>query len=47
MLVDFWADVVRPVPQLAPTIEEFDEHYGDKVEVVKLDTDANVDTAAR
>ena len=33
--------------QVAPILEEINEQYGDKIEVVKLDTDANVDTAAR
>jgi len=32
---------------VAPILEEISEQYGDKIEVVKLDTDANVDTAAR
>jgi thioredoxin 1 len=47
VLVDFWATWCGPCRKVAPIMEEISEQYGDKIEVVKLDTDANIDTAAR
>ena len=47
VLVDFWAEWCAPCRQLAPTIKELAEEYGDKLRVVKVDADANPGTASR
>lgn len=40
-LVDYWADWCAPCKQLSPIIEELAGQYGDRVNFVKLDTNAN------
>jgi putative thioredoxin len=47
VLVDFWADWCRPCHMLAPVIERAVAAHPGKVELVKLDADANGATAAR
>lgn len=47
VLVDFWADWCRPCHMLAPVIERAVAAHDGKVELAKLDTDANQVTAAR
>jgi putative thioredoxin len=47
VLVDFWADWCRPCHMLAPVIEKAVDAHPGKVELAKLDTEANQQTAAR
>ncbi len=41
VLVDYWASWCNPCKQVAPIIEELARTYGDKVDFVKMDADAN------
>jgi putative thioredoxin len=47
VLVDFWADWCQPCHMLAPVIEQAVDAHPGKVELAKLDTEANQATAAR
>ncbi|MFL5756094.1 MAG: thioredoxin [Chloroflexota bacterium] len=40
-LVDFWAAWCGPCRMVAPEIDKLAEKYGDAIQVVKVDTDAN------
>ena len=47
VFVDFWATWCGPCKMLAPVIEEVSKNLEGKVKVVKLDVDANPETASR
>ena len=47
VLVDFWADWCQPCHMLAPVLERAVDAHEGRVELAKLDVDANQATAAR
>ncbi|HZK05992.1 MAG TPA: thioredoxin [Actinomycetaceae bacterium] len=47
VLVDFWAEWCPPCRMMSPIVDEIGEELGDRLKVVKLDTDNNPQTAMR
>ncbi len=44
-LIDFYADWCQPCKMVAPILEELAEEYGDKLDIYKIDTEAEQELA--
>jgi len=45
-VIDFYADWCGPCKMIAPILEELSEEYGDKINIYKIDTEAEQELAA-
>ena len=47
ILVDFWAEWCGPCRAVSPILDQIAAEYPDKIQLVKVDVDANPQTAAK
>ena len=45
-IIDFYADWCQPCKMLSPVLEELSEEYGEKINIYKVDTEAERDLSA-
>ena len=46
VIIDFYADWCGPCKMIAPILEQLSEEYGDKLDIYKIDTEAEQELAA-
>jgi thioredoxin 1 len=47
VMIDFWAAWCGPCRMISPTVEELSKEYGEKLKVMKLNTDDSSEIASR
>ncbi|PTQ57547.1 MAG: Thioredoxin [Candidatus Carbobacillus altaicus] len=47
MIVDFWAEWCAPCRMIAPVLEQLDQEFAGKIQIVKLNVDEHPETPAR